>query len=139
MKHVGDLHILWMHVDGSPRTLAARVLQPHASTEYADLQHASSPTCYSHKWPSESVKFDNTRRAEKKTRRPRQEQQRKGGRSSTSSDLQGCLLSVLAHCPTTADSAQFCLLCYQPEPIPRTLAARMLQFTLEHPCRLSAW
>ena len=29
----------------------------------------------------------------------------KGGRSSTSSDLQGCLLSILAHYPTTADSA----------------------------------
>ena len=42
-----------------------RVSHPHASTEYADLQHASSPTCYSHKWPSEGVKFENTRRAEK--------------------------------------------------------------------------
>ena len=61
------------------------------------------------------------------------------GRSGTPSELQGWLLSILAHCPTTADSAQSCLLCCQPEPVPRTLAARMSQFTLGHPCRLSAW
>ena len=61
------------------------------------------------------------------------------GRSGTPSELQGWLLSILAHYPTTADSAQSCLLCYQPEPVPRTLAARTSQFTLGYPCRLSAW
>ena len=33
-----------------------RVSHPHASTAYTILQCASSPTCYSHDWPSESVK-----------------------------------------------------------------------------------
>merc|ERR1712117_166931 len=32
-----------------------RVSHPHASTAYATLQCAASPTCYSHDWPSESV------------------------------------------------------------------------------------
>ena len=59
--------------------------------------------------------------------------------SGTPPELQGRLLSILAHYPTTADSAQSCLLCYQPEPVPRTLAARTSQFTLGYPCRLSAW
>ena len=59
--------------------------------------------------------------------------------SGTPSELQGRLLSILAHYPTTADSAQSCLLCYQPEPVPRTLAARVSQSTLSQPCRLSAW
>ena len=61
------------------------------------------------------------------------------GRSCTPSELQGTLLSILAHCPTTADTAQSCLLCCQPEPVPRTLAARMSWFTPGHPCRLPAW
>ena len=65
--------------------------------------------------------------------------QPKNRASGTPSELQGRLLSILAHYPTTADSAQSCLLCYQPEPVPRTLAARVSQFTLSQPCRLPAW
>ena len=49
------------------------------------------------------------------------------------------LHSILEYVPTTASSAQFCLLCCQPEPIPRSLAARMSRFTPRDPCRLSAW
>ena len=41
--------------------------------------------------------------------------------------------------PATADSAQFCLLCCQPGPIPVSLAARTSQLTPWCPCRLSAW
>ena len=49
---------------------------------------------------------------------------------------QRLLQIILAYCPTTAGSAQFCLLCCQPEPIPGTLAARMSQLTSWDPCRL---
>jgi hypothetical protein len=59
--------------------------------------------------------------------------------SHVASADQGSLHSVLAHSPTTASSARFCLLCCQPEPIPRSLAARMSQFTPWDPCRLLAW
>ena len=41
---------------------------------------------------------------------------------------QRSLQTTLIHFPTTADSAQFCLLCCQPEPIPRSLAARTSTF-----------
>ena len=52
---------------------------------------------------------------------------------------QRSLHSIQAHFPTTASSAQFCLLCYQPEPVPRSLAARLSQLTSRDPCRLQAW
>ena len=51
----------------------------------------------------------------------------------------GHCFSILILCPTTAASAQFCLLCCQPEPIPRSLTARMSLFTQRDPCRLAAW
>ena len=46
---------------------------------------------------------------------------------------------ILIHFPTTAGSAQFCLLCCQPEPIPGTLAARRPLLTPRVPCRLPVW
>ena len=46
---------------------------------------------------------------------------------------------TLACCPTTAASAQFCLLCCQPEPLPESLAARAAPLTQGRPCRLAAW
>ena len=46
---------------------------------------------------------------------------------------------TLACCPTTATSAQFCLLCCQPEPLPESLAARAAPLTQGSPCRLAAW
>ena len=46
--------------------------------------------------------------------------------------------SVLAHCPNTASSAKFSMLCYQPETIPWTLAARLSKLTSWEPCRLLA-
>ena len=55
------------------------------------------------------------------------------------SAAQRSLHSIQAHFPTTASSAQFCLLCYQPEPVPRSLAARLSQLTSRDPCRLQAW
>ena len=59
--------------------------------------------------------------------------------SGTSSMLQGSLLITQIGCPTTADSAQFDLLCFQPEPFPETLVARAAQSSLGSPCKLSAW
>ena len=41
--------------------------------------------------------------------------------------------------PTTASSAQFCLLCCQPVPVPGSLTARMPQLAPWEPCRLLAW
>ena len=55
------------------------------------------------------------------------------------SAAQRSLHSIQAHDPTTASSAQFCLLCCQPEPVPRSLAARLSQLTSRDPCRLQAW
>ena len=46
---------------------------------------------------------------------------------------------ILAQCPTTAGSAQFCLLCCQPEPVPGSSTARVSQLTPWNPCRLPAW
>ena len=46
---------------------------------------------------------------------------------------------ILVHFPTTASSAQFYLLCCQPEPIPGALAARMSRLTSRDPCRLLVW
>ena len=59
--------------------------------------------------------------------------------SSASSAWQRRLHVILIQYPTTAGSVQFCLLCCQPEPVPRSLAARRMQFTLLTPCRLPAW
>ena len=59
--------------------------------------------------------------------------------SHVSSAAQRPLHSVLAHYPTTASSAWFCLLCCQPQPVPRSSAARMPRFTPRAPCRLLAW
>ena len=59
--------------------------------------------------------------------------------SSASSAQQRRLQVILIQYPTTAGSVQFCLLCCQPEPVPRSLAARRMQFTLLTPCRLPAW
>ena len=47
--------------------------------------------------------------------------------------------TVLLHYPDTARSAQFCLLCCQPEPVPRSSTARWPRLTLRKPCRLRAW
>ena len=55
------------------------------------------------------------------------------------SAAQRSLHPIQAHDPTTASSAQFCLLCCQPEPVPRSLAARLSQLTSRDPCRLQAW
>ena len=63
----------------------------------------------------------------------------KKGWCGASSAQQRCLHAILTQCPTTAGSVQFCLLCCQPEPVPRSLAARRMQFTLLTPCRLPAW
>ena len=51
----------------------------------------------------------------------------------------GSLHFVLAYYPSTASSAQFFMLCCQPETFPGSLAARMSQFTPWDPCRLLAW
>ena len=40
---------------------------------------------------------------------------------------------------TTTGSAQFCLLCRQPEPVPGTSTARVPQLTPWDPCRLPTW
>ena len=65
--------------------------------------------------------------------------QQKGGRSCTPCTQQRSLHGIQLHCPTTASSTEFCLLCCQPEPMPQFLTARMAQFTPWHPCRLLAW
>ena len=63
----------------------------------------------------------------------------KKGWCGASSAQQRFLHAILTQCPTTAGSVQFCLLCCQPEPVPRSLAARRSQLTLRDPCRLPAW
>ena len=63
---------------------------------------------------------------------------KKGG-SCTPYTHQGSLQCILAQYPTTAGSAQFCLLCCQPEPIPGPSTARRSQLTPCAPCRLPAW
>ena len=66
-----------------------------------------------------------------------------GGRkrrwSRTASTEQRPLLSILILCPTTAAGIQFCLLCCQPEPMPRSLTARAPLSTQRRPCRPAAW
>ena len=59
--------------------------------------------------------------------------------SGAASTLQRPLLSILILCPTTAAGIQFCLLCCQPEPMPRSLTARISLFTQGNPCRPAAW
>ena len=60
----------------------------------------------------------------------------------------GCAVSLLQRplhptlgCffPTTAGSAQFCLLCCQPEPVPESLPARPPSLTRRCPCSLPVW
>ena len=53
--------------------------------------------------------------------------------------LQRCLHSTLDCVPTTAGSAQFCLLCCQPEPFPESLPARPPSLTRRCPCSLPVW
>ena len=60
-------------------------------------------------------------------------------RSDASYPHQRSLQFILAYVPTTASSAQLCLLCCQPEPVPGALTARMSLFTLRDPCRLLVW
>jgi hypothetical protein len=52
---------------------------------------------------------------------------------------QRSLHSTLGCVPTTAGSAQFCLLCCQPEPVPESLPARPPPLTRGCPCRLPVW
>ena len=52
---------------------------------------------------------------------------------------QRSLHSTLGCVPTTAGSAQFCLLCCQPEPVPESLPARPPPLTRGCPCRLPGW
>ena len=47
---------------------------------------------------------------------------------------QRALHSVLSCCLCTACGTQFCMLCCQPEPIPRLLCARTSQLTSRSPC-----
>ena len=52
---------------------------------------------------------------------------------------QGSLHSTLGCVPTTAGSAQFCLLCCQTELVPESLPARPPPITRGCPCRLPVW
>jgi hypothetical protein len=49
------------------------------------------------------------------------------------------LLGILTQCPSTAGGTQICLLCCQPVPVPRSLAARVSPLTRGDPCRPPAW
>ena len=60
-------------------------------------------------------------------------------RSCAPCTQQGSLHCILVQCPTTAGSAQFCLLCCQPEPVPGSLAVRMSLLSQRDPYRLPAW
>lgn len=60
-------------------------------------------------------------------------------RSCTSSAQQRSLHLILACCPSTASGTQYCLLCCQPEPMPRYLTASVPQVTLRDPCSPLAW
>lgn len=60
-------------------------------------------------------------------------------RSCAAYPLQGSLYSTLDCFPTTAGSAQFCLLCCQPEPVPESLPARPPSLTRGCPCSLPVW
>ena len=60
-------------------------------------------------------------------------------RSCAAYPLQRFLYSTLDCFPTTAGSAQFCLLCCQPEPFPESLPARPPSLTRRCPCSLPVW
>ena len=68
-----------------------------------------------------------------------EERSKREGWSGAVSTLQRLLLSILILCPTTAAGIQFCLLCCQPEPMPRSLTARAPLSTQRRPCRPAAW
>ena len=61
------------------------------------------------------------------------------GWSCAACPLQRSLYSTLGCFPTTAGSAQFCLLCCQPEPVPESLPARPPSLTRRCPCSLPVW
>ena len=61
------------------------------------------------------------------------------GWSCAACPLQRFLYSTLGCVPTTAGSAQFCLLCCQPEPVPESLPARPPSLTRRCPCSLPVW
>ena len=63
----------------------------------------------------------------------------KKGCSCAAYPLQRFLFSTLGCVPTTAGSAQFCLLCCQPEPVPESLPARPPSLTRRCPCSLPVW
>ena len=52
---------------------------------------------------------------------------------------QRSLPTTQAHYPTTEDTAGFCLLCCQPEPVPLSLSTRTSQLTLRCPCGVPTW
>ena len=61
------------------------------------------------------------------------------GWSCAACPLQRFLYSILSCFLTTAGSAQFCLLCCQPEPVPESLPARPPSLTRRCPCSLPVW
>ena len=61
------------------------------------------------------------------------------GRSCVVSLLQRLLPPTQGCFPATAGSAQFCLLCCQPEPVPESLPARPPSLTRRCPCSLPVW
>ena len=75
----------------------------------------------------------------KEKRETSRQQQGIKGWSGAASDHQGSSFAIQLQCPSTACRAQFCLLCCQPEPVPRSLTARMPRLTSCQPCRLHAW
>lgn len=52
---------------------------------------------------------------------------------------QRSLPTTQAHYPTTEDTAGFCLLCCQPEPVPLSLSTRTSQLTPCCPCGVPTW
>ena len=52
---------------------------------------------------------------------------------------QRSLPTTQAHYPTTEDTAGFCLLCCQPEPMPLSLSTRTSQLTPRCPCGVPTW
>ena len=85
----------------------------------------------------EARKAKRERKGSEKSKKPKSESENHRW-SCAGHALQRSLLTILAHGPITASSAQFCLLCCQPEPLPESLTARMSQPTSRDPCRLPA-
>ena len=52
---------------------------------------------------------------------------------------QRSLPTTQAHYPTTEDTAGFCLLCCQPEPLPQSLSTRTSLLTRRCPCGVPTW